>query len=693
MLKSFGMRACLVLAIASLLAVTRPVRAEVERVEVVERVSVADGKAFGNIGAYERLRGRIYYSVDPNAPENQTVVDIKLAPRDSQGRIHFASDFVALRPLDAARGNGRLLYDVGSRGELSLLLAFNDGAALDDVGNGFLMEQGYTLLATGWSWDVPLRDDHMRADLPIALDGGKPIFGKVEGEITVTQATSTASHAGDRALTYEPARADDPDAVLTMRDAAQGARTVIPRNRWSFGRKVGDKIVYDPSFITFDGGFKPGLIYTVTYLARGPRVAGLGLTAIRDALLFFRRERTDKFGAPNPLTDTGAELPKTTIAFGYGQGARVLQSMLYYGLVNGPNGQTAFDAALIKGGGAGRANVNYRFAQPSRYFGPDIEQDFAGDLFPFSTTSLADTVANETRGVLDRLPSANAPKLFYVSTATDYWARAQSLTHTAPDGSADAAPNKRARVYVVASDHHRVARAGERGALAYCLNPLDDRPLMRSLLLHLDAWVTLKEEPPASAYPSLSDATLGKLAQYVEAFPKLPTVRTPSRLADPPRLDFGARFGGEGIADIVPPRASRSFTSLVPLTDGDGLDKAGIRLPDITVPLGTYTGWNLQNAATGAPERLSRNDGSFIPFARNDNERITANDPRQSLQERYPSRDAYRKAYAAATLALVKKGFIQGAEVNGMVDRAAAFYDRIVAHDPASESCSYLAGK
>lgn len=690
---SSGMRRCLVSAIAGLLSFTQPARAEVERVEILERVSVADGKVFGNVGAYERLRGRLYYAIDANAPENQAIVDIKLAPRDGQGRIHFTSDFVVFRPLEAARGNGRLLYDVSGRGEVNALREFNDAASPDDAGNGFLMEQGYTLLATGWSWDVPLGDDRLRADLPVALDGGKPIYGRVEGEIAVTQATATAPHAGVGALTYEPARADDPDAVLTMRDTAQGPRTVIPRNRWNFGRKVGDKIVYDPSLITLEGGFKPGVIYTVTYLARGPRISGLGMAAIRDALLFFRRERVDKFGVPNPLADTGAELPKTALAFGYGQGARVLQAMLFFGLVANGGGQAAFDAALLKGGGAGRANINYRFAQPARHFSPDVEQDFAGDGFPFATASLTDPVGNETRGSLDRLPSPNAPKLFYVSTATEYWTRGASLMHTAPDGSADAAPDKRARIYVVAGDHHRISRTAERGVLAHCFNPLDDRPLLRSLLLHLDAWVTLKDEPPASVYPSLADGTLGKLAQYVEAFPKLPAVRTPSRLADPPRLDFGARFANEGIAELVPPRSNKSFTSLVPLPDADGLDKAGIRLPDIVAPLGTYTGWNPQNAATGAPERLSRIEGSFIPFARNDNERLTANDPRPSLQERYPNREAYRRAYAAATLALVEKGLIQGTEVNAMVERAAAFYDRIMARDPGNESCAYLTGK
>ncbi len=700
MLKLSGLRHCLFLAIAGLLPFMPTASADVERIEVLERTTVADGKAFGNVGAYERLRGRLYYAIDASAAENQSLVDIKLAPRDAQGRIRFAADFIALRPIDAARGNGRMLYDVSTRGKITLLHEFNNSASSSnapttaaDMGNGFLMEQGYTLLATGWSWDVPPGEDRLRADIPVALDGGKPIYGRVEGEITVEQPTPTASHAGFDALTYEPARADDPEAVLTMRDAAQGPRTVIARNRWSFGRKVGDKVVYDPSLITLDTGFKPGIIYTVTYLARGPRIGGLGLAAIRDALSFFRRERLDKFGTPNPLTDTGAELPKTVLAFGYGQGARVLQAMLTYGLVSGAGGQPAFDGAFIKAGGAGRANINYRFAQPSRHFGPDVEQDFAGDGFPFATTALTDGVSNETRGTLDRLPGATTPKLFYVNTATEYWTRAASLMHTAPDGSIDAAPDKRARVYMIASDHQRVSGVNERGILAHCFNPLDDRSVLRSLLLHLDAWITLKQEPPASAYPSLADGTLGKLPQHLEAFPKVATVRIPSRLSDPLRLDFGGRFASEGIADVVPPKTGRAFTSLVPLPDGDGLDKAGIRLPDIAVPLGTYTGWNPQNAATGAPERLSRAEGSFIPFARNDNERITANDPRPSLQERYPTREAYRQAYAAATLALVEKGLIQGTEVNGMVDRAAAFYDRLMARDPAGESCAYLAAK
>jgi hypothetical protein len=688
-------------ALALLFSFAHHATADVDRIEVLERITVANGKAFGSVGPYERLRGRLYFAVDANAAENQSIADIRLAPRDSQGRVHFAADFLLLRPLDPARGNGRLLYEVNNRGNISLLRFFNDAPASTnlpaseaDTGNGFLMEQGYTLLATGWTWDALPGDGRLRVDLPLASEGGKSIFGRVAGEITVTQPTSTAPHTGIDAIGYEPARGNDPEAVLTVREAAFGPRTPIARERWAFGRKVGERTVYDPFHVTLEGGFKPGAIYTVTYLVRNPRVVGLGLAGIRDALLFFRHERVDKYGTLNPLAESGGALPKAVIAFGHSQSARVLQTMLFYGLTSDGRGRLAFDAGFLKVPGAGKGSFNHRFAQPTRHFSPDVELDFPTDWFPFSTAPQTDPMTNESRSVLDRPIAQNAvPRLFYLNTATEYWTRSASLLHTTVDGAADLAPDRRTRIYMVASDHHRIVNPTQRGNLAHCLNPLDDRPLVRSLLMQLDAWVTLKQEPPASVYPTIAEGTLGKLNRYIETFPKIPGARVPSRFLEPPRLNFGARFVSEGVADLVPPRSYKPYTTLVPLADGDGLDKGGIRLPDVTVPLGTYTGWNPQNAATGAPERLSRWEGSFVPFARNENERLAANDPRPSVLERYATRDAYRQAYAAATLALVEKGFLLGNEVNAMVDRAAALYDRVLARDPAGESCAYLAPK
>jgi hypothetical protein len=671
-------------------------RADVDRVEVLARGVVADGKAFGNVGPYEWLRGKLYFAIEATAAENQAVVDIRATARDGQGRVHFTADFVLLRPLDAARGNGRLLYEVPNRGNVGLLGLFNNGtqgnipAGAEQAGNGFLMEQGYALLWTGWSWDVPPGNDRLRADLPVATDGGKPLQGLVSGEITVNQATASAMHTGLAAIGYEPARIDDPEARLTVRDGAFGTRTPIPRERWHFGRRVDGRLVYDPAFVTLDGGFKPGQIYTVTFTARGPRVAGLGLAGIRDALLFFRHERTDRLGNPNPLVDMGGELPRAVLAFGHSQSARVLTTMIAQGLIADGRGRLAFDGAFLNAAGAGKGSFNYRFAQATRHFSPDVELDYPTDWFPFTTAPETDPVTGASGSILDKANPGNAvPKLIVANSATEYWARGASLIHVAVDGSADIAPDRRARLYFLAGANHVPATGGERGDLAHCRNPLDQRPVLRALLLHLDGWVTLKKEPPPSMLPLVADGTLGKLSAYTEAMPKIPGLRLPARMLDPPRLDFGPQFAADGIATLVPPKVGKAFTALVPLPDADGLDKAGIRMPELVAPLGTYTGWNPQNAATGAPERLARWSGSFAPFARNENERLAVGDPRPSIAERYSSREAYIEAYAAATLALAKQELIAGSDINPMVERAGALYDRIMAHDPASETCGF----
>jgi len=676
-------------------AIPLPADADVDRVEVLERALLANGASFGNVGPYERLRGRIYFAIEAGAPENQAIADVRLAPRDAAGRITFAADFILLKPLEPARGNGRLVYEPASSGDLTILGAFNNappnnlplGAA--DAGNGFLFEQGYTILSTGWSWDVPLGNGRLRADLPVASDAGKPIYGRVNGEVTVTQAAASARHVAPGAVGIEPLSADDANDLLTVRDSALGPRTPIARNRWRFGYTLEGRQVFDPAVITLEGDFKPGQIYALTYTARGPRVAGLGLAAIRDALLHFRYERSDRAGAPNPLVAGGGSLPTAVLTYGMAQGARALQSMTYYGLVADARGRLAFDGALMMAAGGGRGSFNSRFAQVGRAAASDFDRDFPTDIFPFATASQLDPVTMVTGGVLDR--PGPVPRLFYVNTAAEYWTRAASLTHTALDGSADLAPDLRARIYMIAGAAQTPAAHGERGTLAHCRGPLDYRPLLRAMLLHLDAWVTLKEEPPPSMVPRLADSTLGPLPEYLESFPKVPALRGPTHVSEPLRLNFGARFATEGVAEIVPPRQGKPFPVLVPMADADGLDQGGIRLPDISVPLGTYTGWNMQNAATGAPERLARAEGSFLPFQIDENQRLAASDPRLSIKERYPTRDAYTKAYAAATLALAEKELILGSDVNPMIERAGRFYDRVMARAPTDESCAYLA--
>lgn len=680
-------------------------RADVDRVEVLERSVLAEGRAFGGVGPYERLRGRLYFSIDATAGDNQAVTDVRLAPRDGQGRVTLSTDFMMLRPVDGGRANGRLLAEVGGSAGPAMLSVFNDATnallptSSAEAGNGFLMDQGYSLLWVGWNWDVAPGEGRLRADLPIALEAGKPVFGRVLSEIAVNEPSNWARATGGAlAVGYEPARPDDPDAVMTVRETAASPRAVVPRERWHFGRKYGTRTIYDPTFVTLEGGFKPGAVYTVSYAARGPRVAGLGFAALRDALLFFHFERADRFGGVNPLVTNGGELPRAVLAFGHGEGARALQTMLYYGLSSDGRGRLAFDGALINVAGAAKGPFNHRFGQGARETAPDLGLDYPNTWYPFATSAQTDAVTNESRSLLDRLSASDTvPRLFYVNTSTEYWTQGASLTHTAigagPGPGADLEANPRARIYAIAGAQQRSGAAGERLDLAHCINPLDYRPVLRSLLLHLDAWVTLRTEPPASEVPTVAATSLVPITSYLEKYPKIPGTRTPTRAFEPARFDFGPRFMPDGIVDNLPPRPGRPYSVLVPQVDTDGLETAGIRLPDIAVPLGTYVGWNPQNAATGAPDRLSRTEGSFIPFPRTEDDRLAASDPRRSISERYATREAYAQAYAAAALSLAERGLILGSDINPMIERAGAFYDRLMARDPKDSSCGYLVGR
>ena len=680
-------------------------RAAVDRIEIQDRGLVANGAKYGLVGPYERISGRLHYSVDPESSYNAPIVDLALAPKDARGRVQFSGDFVLLTPLDPARGNGRLLYDVTNRGGIQALGRLNDaigqGGARTaaDVGSGFLFEQGYSLLWSGWDWDVVPGPQTLTIDLPIARQqNGRPITGRVVSEIAPTETTANVRHVGRKAIGYPPIRFNDPNARLSVRDFGSSRYTPLQRGLWSFGRTL-DSIQHglalnDPTWITLANGFEPGRVYRLDYQARNPTVVGLGLAALRDAMSFFRFEAQDSDGTQNPLASNGGNLPKATLAYGASQSGRVLNTLIWLGLHVDEVGRMVFDAAMIDVAGAGKGGFNFRFAQTSRHFSHDIELDFPTDFFPFSSQLQIDTETGVRSSLFDRAHAMDAvPHLFIIQSATDYWARSASLIHTETDGSSDVTPDDSVRIYMIAGSQHVVGTGDQRGMLVHCRNPLDHRPVLRALLSHLDAWVTLDRSPPPSRFPMINDETLVTIQTYRERFPDAAFLRTPEGLLTPPRLDHGPRFETEGIADQVPPMHRTPYTTLVPAADEDGLDMAGIKMPEIEVPLGTYTGWNPQNAATGAPERLSRWFGSFMPFARTVPEKLDRNDPRLAITERYVSKDVYTEAFAAATLNLASQELILGFDINPIIEKAGKRYEQIMTLIPNDESCRYLSAR
>jgi hypothetical protein len=118
-----------------------------------------------------------------------------------------------------------------------------------------------------------------------------------------------------------------------------------------------------------------------------------------------------------------------------------------------------------------------------------------------------------------------------------------------------------------------------------------------------------------------------------------------------------------------PPREGAEYPVFVPTVDADGNDVAGIRLPVVSVPVATYTGWNLAKVGY-AQGSLCSVIGSTLPFAQSRSGREADNDPRPSIEARYPSKQAYVNAIEQAALDLVARRLLLEQDVSLYVEMA-----------------------
>lgn len=668
---------------AAIVAGASPAMAALERVEVTERVPFAPGVSFDAAGPYEKIRGIAHFALDPKAPANAAIVDLKLAPRDARGRVVFSSEFILLRPTGGQPST--LIYDVNNRGGIAILgqvngrsPANNNPSTAADAGDGFLMRRGYSLLFSAWTWDVAPPAPGVRP-LLFAPPVAKGVKGRVQNEFSVNAAADIATYAGMRGLTYEPATPGDPAAVLTERARPDDARKPVARSRWHF---VAPEQAGGPGRVQLEGGFQPGVLYELSYVAKDPYVTGAGLAGIRDLLAYFR---------DTPFE--GAPVPKSVLMFGISQSGRVIGRMLHDGLNVDETGRLVFGGAYLQVPGAGgSAGFNSRFAQPTRHPSMMEEHDYPADAFPFTTAPSRDPVSGKTASYLDhaRDKQGRLPKLIFANTSTEFWNRGASLISTTPDGSSDVAPAENVRIYGFMGAQHYVGRSRTRAPFTACVSTSDHYLPMRALIVALDDWTSKGTPPPASAYPQVADGSLVTVAAYRAAFPQGLGLTPPAQNLRQPRLDFGPQFARAGIAERVPPRHLADYETRVPAPDADGNDRGGVRLVELQAPLGTHTGWNLRAPETGFAWATARFDGSFVPFARTEAERAAAGDPRPSLEARYPSRDDFSAKVRAAAERQVSAGLLLQEDVERTMSENLGLYDRIMARNPADQSCSYL---
>ncbi len=569
----------------------------ITHLEITHRSPFVGGAAFGDAGPYERIDGIAHGMLDPAHGRNRGIALLEQAPRDANGHVPYRSGFVLLQPADAARGNGGLLYEVNNRGRIMLFAnlcagkAGNQPETAADLGNALPLRRGFSLLWTGWDPGAP-KTTGLSLDVPVIEGMSKPIREEFV--------------SGTRLGVHE--------VFKLSYDAVGPASVTVRRTQTAPRQPVASKMLDARTVKLADGTPEIGSIYEVRYTATKPRVLGIGFAATRDIVSHLRHH-----GAGTP----GHQITHT-LAFGISQAGRYLRDHIAQGFNADEDGRRVFDGVFTHVAGIGRIFHNTPFAQPFRTRTWHEDHDFPEVEFPFSSTQMDDPITGAS-GALMR-GDASDPKLIETNTSTEYWQKGASLLHTDPTGTRDVALPPNIRTFLIAGTQHG-GKAGMPRDNGPCIAPRnwhDPMAAVRALLVALDEWVVSDRAPPDSVVPRIDNGTLVPADRVT--FPALPGVTWPRHANDvAPLPDWTAANA-----------SSQTYGALVPQVEKDGNEQAGIRLPDIAVPLGTFTGWNMYAPPYPAGELADR-DGTFLAFAETAAERQRNGDPRRSVAERYPN--------------------------------------------------------
>ena len=649
------------LVAAVLLVAASTADAHITKIAITEKQSPTfGGYAFKGVGQYEKLVGKAYGELDPNDPKNSVIVDIKLAPRNARGMVEYAFDFYILKPIDLTKGNHKMMYEPPNRGRKTHE-ALNRGAGGNDPGattdpeelvDTFLLPRGYTMVWSGWDAAAGDRSANynMTITLPVAKNAdGSPITGPAYEYIV--------SGAAGYELSYPAATLDQSKATLTHRVHLDDAPQVVPAGGWAYDAH-GTSIHLMPAGTRFTAGD----IYELSYTAKDPTVNGIGFAAVRDFNAFLRYEKADGSGNANPLAGDVTRVYTEVQS----QPGRMLNDFRNLGFNQAENGKIVFDGMMQWVAAGDGINMNYRFSQPGRTERNRQDQLYAEGVFPFANQHLSDPISGRSGGRYDACEKTKTcPLAMEIYSSNEYWVKGASLMHTDTMGTKDLPEHPQTRLYLISGHQHGgPGNPAAKGACQQFQNPLDSAPVQRALWDALDQWSTKGTLPPPSMVPRLADGTLvPAMPQSAAGFPKIPGVTYTGLKSTRYLLNYGPHFYQTGIMTVNPPVMATPFfenkangpiyPTFVPKTDADGNEIAGVRLPDVSVPLATYTGWALRAGAQANDG--CEGTGQMIPFPKTKADRIASGDPRLSIEERYPSLAAYSSAATKAVNDLVAK--------------------------------------
>lgn len=609
--------------------------AAVSRIEVLQRADLP-------VAGYERIAGKLHFTLDPRLPANKQIVDLALAPKNAQGMVEFAADFQVLRAKDPAKSNGTLLLGIANRGTVSIWTSLNAGSnsamtTAKDFGDNFLLSQGYTVAWVGWEWDVPQQPNLFKVYAPVVPN----VTGPVRIEVLPNNKQTSEP------LPYPVA--DPSSGTFTVRDAPYAPRQELPKSAWRYSA--------DHSKVEFTTPLTPGRIYEFVYKGKDPVVSGTGFAAVRDYVSYVKK---------NGVVGTSTTPIQRAVGFGISQSGRVLRTMMYEGFNADEQGKQVFEGVWAHVSGGGHGGFNQRFAQPTKTTGQYSGSFYPTDQAPFAPGALL-AKAGEA-GV--------APKMILTNGSHEYWGRAGVLNHITEDGSKDLDPPANVRLYFIAGIQHSGAGGVVNPLVQNVTNSLEVMYVLRATLLNLNAWVTHNTAPPPTNVPRMDKNQLVPISAL--KFPYIPNFGMVSYAYAPRHFDWGPDYVTKGIVAWEPGHPGGSYPVLVPQIDADGNDVGGVRMPELVHPLMTYTGWNPRNPSVGAPDQQYSLIGSQAPFARTKQERERTGDTRLSVSERYRGKSEYVSKVEATAHQLVQQRFLLEVDVPRTVNLASRHWDEIM---------------
>lgn len=664
---------CRSLYFLSFLLLACNAQARIVKLVITKTEPYQNGRVFGAAGTYERVFGRAYGEVDPTTAQNRIIQDLQLAPKNARGRVEYVSEFVLLRPVDSGKSNGLLFLSLPNRGNVF-------GA------DSTLLKRGYVYLWCAWQGDVLPGEGYagprVTMQVPVATDNGREITGQLRQEYQVNSPTKTlplssGAFTNNTHHVYETVSLDNTGLALTRRMHEADPRESVPNSDWAFSDCTNAPFPGKPStiHISLRDGFDPNYIYELVYTAKNPLVLGLGFAAIRDMASFLRHQTTDEAGNRNPVLapNTNTIPIRASILQGVSQCSNFCRTFLQLGFNQDEDGGRVFDGinAHI---GTRRISLNVRFGRPG---GGGMQREdhlFAANEPPFTWSIEREPVSGLTGGMMQACgPLGNCPKIMQTVGSTEYWQSRVSLTTANGRGKKDLTIPDNVRVYFLTGTQHSPMSVLD-PLSGFMTNPNPMTPTHRALLIHLEQWVLMGKEPPASQHPTIRSKTLVRPDQKSTGWPTIPGVPYSGLLNSVPLLDHGPSYDPlymTGVLTITPPNVVKEhpYRVLVPKVDADGNEVSGIRSVSIRVPLGTHTGWALRRAGYGEGDLASLN-GMFIPFRKTKTERLAANDPRPSLEERYGTHENYMNAVRQAADDLVREGFLLPDDAAWEVSRA-----------------------